>query len=119
MNNPWSSNGRGGAAKQATTTVSDLGWSGWQRGKTSERSHVESRTNIIHEGHERHEENHVFFIHEGHERHEEKILRKIVMDSLSLPGGRCGAVVILLYPFSGIASIVLSSYVASSDINNI
>ena len=25
MNNPRSSNGRGGAAKQATTTVSDLG----------------------------------------------------------------------------------------------
>jgi len=35
------------------------------------------------------------------------------------PGGRCGAVVILLYPFSGIASIVLSSYLASSDIKNI
>ena len=25
MNDPWSSNGRGGAAKQATTDVSDLG----------------------------------------------------------------------------------------------
>ena len=90
MNNPWSSNGRGGAAKQATTTVSDLGWSGWQRGKTSERSHVESRTNIIHEGHERHEENHVFFIHE---EHEEKILKKIGRDRLPRLCGRCGAVV--------------------------
>ncbi len=78
MNNPWSSNGRGGAAKQATTTVSDLGWAGWQRGKTSERSHVDSKTNII---------------HEGHERHGEKILRKIGRDRLPRLCGRCGAVV--------------------------
>jgi hypothetical protein len=35
----------------------------------------------------------ISFIHEGHERHEEKILRKIGMDSLPLPDGRCGAVV--------------------------
>jgi hypothetical protein len=70
-----------------------------ESGKTSERSHVDSRTHIIHEGHESHEENHVFLIHGGHERHEEnhvfsstkdtkrheeKILRKMVMSRLSL-----------------------------------
>jgi len=44
MNDPRSSNGRGGAAKQATTTVSDLGCAGWRCGKTSERSHVEGGT---------------------------------------------------------------------------
>ena len=43
----------------------------------------------------------------------------VLMSMLSLPDGRCGVVVILLYPFSGIASIVLSSYLASSDIKNI
>jgi hypothetical protein len=46
MNDPRSSNGRGGAAKQATTTVSDLGI-GKESGKTSERSHVDSRLSII------------------------------------------------------------------------
>ena len=46
MNDPRSSNGRGGAAKQATTTVSDLG-TDKESGKTSERSHVDSRAYLL------------------------------------------------------------------------
>ena len=102
MNDPRSSNGRGGAAKQATTDVSDLGQERGEWKDLGEVSRGLQSISIIHEGHERHEENHVFFIHEGHERHEEnhvssstkdtkrheeKILRKMVVSRLPLPNG--------------------------------
>ena len=87
MNDPRSSNGRGGAAKQDTTDVSELGTEQGEWKDLGEVSRGQQSISFIHEGHERHEENHVSFIHEGHERHEEKILRKIVMSRLLLPNG--------------------------------
>ena len=72
MNDPRSSNGRGGAAKQATTDVSDLGT---ERGAWKDLEEVSRGQQSI------------SFIHEGHERHEEKILRKMVMSRLPLPNG--------------------------------
>ena len=73
MNDPRSSNGRGGAAKQATTDVSDLGY----RARRVERPR-RGLTWIAEL---------ISFIHEGHERHEENILRKMVMSRLPLPNG--------------------------------
>ena len=72
MNDPRSSNVRGGAAKQATTDVSDLGWQA-DRVERPRRGLTWTAGHII--------------IHEGHERHEEKILRKMVMSRLPLPNG--------------------------------
>jgi len=72
MNDPRSSNVRGGAAKQATTDVSDLGY----RARRVERPR-RGLTWIA--GH--------IIIQEGHERHEENILRKMVMSRLLHPNG--------------------------------
>jgi hypothetical protein len=48
-----------------------------------------------------------------------KTFRKIGMSSLSLPDGAVVPSLSYCIPFSGIASIVLSSYLAGSDIKNI
>ena len=69
MNDPRSSNGRGGAAKQATTTVSDLGT---EQGEWKDLGEVSRGQQSI------------SFIYEGHEK-TEKILRKIGRDRLPLP----------------------------------
>ena len=90
MNDPRSSRGCGGAAKQATTTVSDLGTERGEGKDLGEVSRGQQSISYIHEGHE---EEPCVFIHEGHERHEEKILRKIGRDRLPRLYRCCGAAV--------------------------
>ena len=87
MNDPRSSNVRGGAAKQATTDVSDLGYRA-RRVERPRRGLTWIAEYIFYPRRTRKARREPYvFIHEGHEKHEENILRKMVMSRLPLPNG--------------------------------